>query len=206
MSTPPPDCSTSQNQSRVRAEVLLALLDQVDLAERAFVGHPLGLHVLGREEQFLGIHQQHALPAAGVDHHVGLFQRHAQRLLADDVLAGVGDIDGHLGVQGVGGGDGDHLDVRLLEHLAIVVEDPRNAVLLGQLLGMPGRGRGDGHHLRLFGHDLERRRVDIGLELRADDADLDLSRHLEAASSSVRGSSHRNRLSSFPREDSDNGL
>jgi hypothetical protein len=44
---------------RVRPEMFFGLLDHVNLAERAFVGHLLGFDVFGSEEQFLGIHQQH---------------------------------------------------------------------------------------------------------------------------------------------------
>ena len=45
----------------VRPEVLLALLDEVDLAEGAFPRHLLGLDVLGREEELLGVHEEDAL-------------------------------------------------------------------------------------------------------------------------------------------------
>ena len=114
MNTPPPDFWTSQNQSPWGPKCFLALLDQVDLAERPLVGHSLGLHVLGREEQFFGIHQQHPLAAADVDHLVGLFQGHAQRLFADDMLAGMGGVDGHSRMQRVRRGDRDHLDVASL--------------------------------------------------------------------------------------------
>ena len=46
----------------------------------------------------------------------------------------------------------------------------------------PGRGRGDGHHFGLLGHDLKRRRVDVRLELRADDADFHLALVLHVSS------------------------
>ena len=42
---------------RVRAVVLLALLDQEDVAQRALVDQLLGADVLGREAELLGVHQ-----------------------------------------------------------------------------------------------------------------------------------------------------
>ena len=91
------------------------------------------------------------------------------------MLAGVGDVDGHLAVQVVRGGDRDHLDVALLEHLAVVVEDARDAEAFRQGLGVARRGRADGDDLGLFGHDLEGGGVDLAFELRTDDADFDFS-------------------------------
>ena len=114
---------------------------------------------------------------AGLDHVVGLFQRHAQRLLADDVLAGVGDVERHLAVQAVGRRDRDHLDVGSASICAVVGEPARDAVALRELLGVAGRGRGDGDDLRFFAHLFDRGGVDVGLEPRADDADFDLVSH-----------------------------
>ena len=72
----------------VRAGVLLALLHEMDAPERAFVRHLLRLDVLRREEQLLGVEQQHAGLGARVDHRVRFLERDAERLLADDVLSG----------------------------------------------------------------------------------------------------------------------
>src|SRR2546430_3278121 len=53
----------------------------------------LRLDVFGREEQLLGVEQQYAGLAAGVDHRIGFLQRHAERFFADDVLPRVGGVD-----------------------------------------------------------------------------------------------------------------
>ena len=89
----------------VRARVLLSLLHDVDATERAFVRHLLRLHVLRREEQLLGVEQQHARLRARLDHRVGFLERDAERLLADDVLAGARRVDRDLRVQSVRRGD-----------------------------------------------------------------------------------------------------
>ena len=78
----------------VRAGVLLALLHEMNASERALVRHLLRLDVFRREEQLLGVEQEHAGLRARVDHRVGFLESHAERLLADDVLAGRGGVDG----------------------------------------------------------------------------------------------------------------
>ena len=116
----------------MRAGVLLALLDQDDVAERALVDELLGAHVLRREEQLLGVHQLDAGLAAGGDHRVGLFQGQAERLLADDVLAGAGGVDADLRVQVVRHPDGDHVEIVALEHLSVIGEVARDTELIGK--------------------------------------------------------------------------
>jgi len=91
------------------------------------------------------------------------------------VFAGVGDIDGHLRVQRIGRGDGDHFDIGFFEHVAVVKEDALDAVAFGEGRGVSGRGRGDGYDFGFFGHELEPGGVDIGFELGADDADFNFS-------------------------------
>ncbi len=61
-----------------------------------------------------------AVLLAGVADQLVLFQRQRERLLAEDVLAGLQRLDGDLDVPVVGRDDADHVDVVALEHLAIV--------------------------------------------------------------------------------------
>ena len=79
----------SQNQSECGTEVLLAVLDQEDLAQRSLVDEFLGPHVLRREADLLRVHELHPGGGARGDHLVGLGERSRERFLADDVLAGL---------------------------------------------------------------------------------------------------------------------
>ena len=115
----------------MRAEMFLALLHQVNFAERALVRHFFHFHVFRGEQQLFGIHEQYARFLADVDHLVGFFQRHGQRLLAHHMLARIGDVTRHRAVKMVGRVDGDHLDIFLFEHLAIVVIHVRDAIFFG---------------------------------------------------------------------------
>src|SRR5258708_5161773 len=64
------------------------------------------------------------------DHLFAFGDGHGQRLFADDVLAGGGDVFGHLRVKAVGSGDGDHFDVALFEHFAVIGEDAGDVVAI----------------------------------------------------------------------------
>jgi Mg/Co/Ni transporter MgtE len=55
----------------MRPVVFFRLLDQERLAERTLVHQLLRAHVLGREQQLLGVQQQHAFFTARCDHLVG---------------------------------------------------------------------------------------------------------------------------------------
>ena len=99
----------------VRPGVLLPLLHEMDAPERPLVGHLLRLHVLRREEQLLRVEQQHAGLGAGVDHRVRFLERHAERLLAHDVLPRARRVDRDLRVHPVRRGDGDQLDLRIAQ-------------------------------------------------------------------------------------------
>ena len=104
----------------VRAGVLLALLDEVDVAERALVRHLLRLHVLRREEQLLGVHEEHALrrgrrrssrrPPPASRRAASRRRRACRRARRRS----------SSGVQPVRRRDRDHLDVRLAQQLAVV--------------------------------------------------------------------------------------
>ena len=122
---------------RVRSRVLLPLLHQVHAAEGAFVRHLLRLHVLGREEQLLGVEQQHTGLAARVDHRVRLLERETEGLLAHHVLAGCGGVDRDLGVQPVGCGDRNQFDRGVAQQLAVVGVGARDAVPLGEIRRVP---------------------------------------------------------------------
>ena len=77
----------------------------------------------------------------------GLLDREAQRLLAEDVLAGFGRGDDRVGMQMVGQADVDGVDQAAAEHLAVVRVDPRAAGALGEATGVVGVDVGDGRHL-----------------------------------------------------------
>src|SRR5205814_1877161 len=72
----------------------------------------------------------------------------AQRLLAHHVLAGAGGVNRDLGVQTIGSGDRDHLDVGIAQQLAVVGVRARDAVPPGEARGVSPRGRGHGDDLR----------------------------------------------------------
>src|SRR6185312_9320323 len=156
----------------VRAEVLFTLLDEVDLAEAALIGHFFGLNVFRREEELFRIGQQHAFALAGIDHLVCFGERYAKRLFANHVFPGVREIDGHLGMQVIRGRNRHHLDIGLLEHLFVILKHARDAILPGELLRIAGGRRCNGDDFRLLRHELKRCAVYVPFESRSDDSDL----------------------------------
>ncbi len=92
------------------------------------------------------------------------------------MLAGGRDIERHLAMQIVGRRDGDHLDIGLFQHLAIVGEDSRDPVAFREFRGVTRRRRSDRDNFRFFRHDLKGSGVNIRLKLRSDDSDLHFSR------------------------------
>ena len=161
---------------RVGTVVLLALLEQRRAAERSRVEKLLEPYIFGCEAEFFGVHQLHAGAAARGEHGVGLGQVEAQRLLADDVLAGLGSGQGEGGVGVVGGGDDDHIDVGRADEFQRVGRAVGNVEPPGEGLRIRRRGRGDGRELsaRALQHTL---RMDAGDELRADDANANRASH-----------------------------
>ncbi len=156
----------------VRSGVLLSLFYEVDATERSLIRHLFRLHVLRRKEQLLGVQQQHARLAAGVDHRVGLLQRDTQRLLADDVLPRFGGVDRDLRVQTIRGGNRDELDLRISEQFVVVRVGCRDAVSLREARRLsPGRRR-DPDHFAFVGHHLYRVCDAVRLKARAYDADF----------------------------------
>jgi hypothetical protein len=155
----------------VRAEVLLALLHEVNFSEGAGVGHFLGFEIFWGEEKLFAVHQQDAVFFRDGDHLFAFFNGHRQRLLADDVLARGGTVFGHLGVQAVWRADADHFDVALFEHLAVAGERARDTKSIGKCGGVARRRGGNRDDFRFVRHDLQSRGVNVRLELRSDDAD-----------------------------------
>ncbi len=151
--------------------MLFSLLHQVDSPEGSLVRHLLRLHVFRREEQLLGVEQQHARLGARVDHRVGFLERDTQRLFANDVLAGFGGVDRDLRVQAVGRGDRDQLDLGIAQQIVIIAVRVRDAVALGEIRRVAFGRRRDRHQLGLFRDRFHGARNAIGLEARADDAD-----------------------------------
>ena len=99
----------------VGARVLLELLQHVDVADGALLHQRADALVLRREAQLLGVHQLPLVLAADGDHLVGLFERHAQRLLDDDVAAAVCGAERGLVMEEVRQADVDDLAVGLGE-------------------------------------------------------------------------------------------
>ena len=116
-------------------------------AQGSFVRHRLGVHVLGSEEVLLGIEEEDTGLQAGLDHSVALLQVEGHRLLADDVLACGRGVHGHPGVQVVGTGDGDSVQVGQAQQFAVVSEHVGYAAPPGEGPTLLPVMRGDGDHL-----------------------------------------------------------
>ena len=173
ISTPPPDRSTSQNQSAWGPKCFSLDLTRYTRPKPTLVGDLLRSQVFRSEEQFLGVHEKHALTASHVSiMKISLSHRHAQGLLTDDVLARACRIDRQLAVS------------RRSESRSSPTRCPdprasrdsrttaRYTVPTRQILRVAGGGRSHSDHLG-FVDLLDRGDVDIGLKLRADDTDLD---------------------------------
>ena len=76
----------------MRAKMLLYLFYHINLAKRPLVSHFLCLHILGREKQFLRIHQFNVRRSAGFDHLIGFGQIKAHGLLEDHVRGRVSSL------------------------------------------------------------------------------------------------------------------
>ena len=118
--------------------MLFSLLDEVHATECAFVCHLLGLDVFRGEEKLFGVKEKHAGFTARLDHFVCFLERYAEGLFADDVFARVRCIDSHPRVQAVRRGDGNHLDILVLQQVAIIGIVRWNAVAARECLGVPG--------------------------------------------------------------------
>ena len=86
--------------------------------------------------------------ARRVDHALGLGRGQGQRLLAQDVLAGLGGRDRPLRVEVVGQRDVDRVDLGIGEQRLVGGVGARDAQLgCATLRAGPGVARGDGHDL-----------------------------------------------------------
>ena len=84
-------------------------------------------HVHGPEKlillaPLLGADEEHLLGEllGGVAAELVFFERQRQRLLAEDVLAGLKGLDGDLHMPVIGGDDADDVDVLAIEHFPVV--------------------------------------------------------------------------------------
>ena len=114
-----------------------------------------------------------------VRHLLGLAEGHPHGLLAVDVLAGRDGGKGHLAVEGVRSGDGDQIDLRILDESAPIVRRPRKAEPRRRILGLR---EGDvaehlqprARHIAEYRlHRAEGEGVALAHEARADQSDTD---------------------------------
>ena len=152
--------------------MFFALLDEINFAEGAGVGHFFDFEIFRSEEEFFAVHEEDAGFFCGGDHLFAFGDGHGERLFADDVLADGGGVFGHLAMEAVGRADADDFDGGIFEHFAVVGVGARDVEALGEMFGVAGSGGGDGDEFGFVGHDLERGGMDVGLELGADDADF----------------------------------
>ena len=172
MKTPPPDLSTSQNQAACGPKCFSLCLTRYTLPNAPWSAISLAFTYFGVKNSSSAYisstpcRRQTSIMSSASSSVI------AQRLLADHVLARAGDVDGHLGVQIIRRGDRDHLDILLRQHLAIVVEDARDAVSFRQRLGMPGVGEATATTSASSGIMRNDSPLNIRLEPRADDPHL----------------------------------
>ena len=89
-----------------------------------------------------GLHDHQAgVGVVHLRHRPGLVGVGGERLLAQDVLAGLEGRDGPVAVQPVGERVVDGVDVGIAHQFGVIVQDAGDLVLAGELLG-PGTGRG----------------------------------------------------------------
>ena len=82
-----------------------------------------------------GFEQEHVVVARGLDERHRLTHVGGQRLLAENVLAGLGRLDAPLGMEMVGQGVVDHVHVRVGEQRRVAPVAPRHVELGAERLG-----------------------------------------------------------------------
>jgi len=98
----------------VRTEMLFALFDEINLSNAPASAISLAFKYFGVKKKLLRVHEQDAvLLCTAIISSPSRWSWPA--FFADDVLACRGDVLGHLRVEAVGRGDGDHLDVAIFE-------------------------------------------------------------------------------------------
>ena len=144
-----------QKPITVWTEMFFALFDEMDFSERPGVGHFFRLQKFGREEKFLSIHQEHTMLFRGTDHLLTFGNGQGQRLFADNVLSSRRAVLCHLRMQTVRCRNGHHLDVFLVNHLAVVGKDSWDIEFPGERCCIARSGRGYSDYLSCLWHDLQ---------------------------------------------------
>jgi len=88
--------------------MFFALLDEMNFAERSSIRHFLGFQIIWRKEKLLTVHQENAVAFATAIISSPSATVIASGFFANNVFTGCGDVFGHLRVQTVGHGDGNH--------------------------------------------------------------------------------------------------
>ena len=102
---------------------VIAGLALADVADFAVADHLVGL-VPGRVGHRLHADCHDAVVLLhGIDDGVGLVDGAGHRLLAVDIFAGGGGVDGHLGMPVIGRGDADNIDFLQFQDMAVVFGD-----------------------------------------------------------------------------------
>jgi hypothetical protein len=126
------------------AIMLLGLLYERGLPQRAAIKELFETNVFGRETKFFGVHELHRGLLAGGNHSVRIRQIQAQRLLHYDVLARGGRIQGDLAVKVVGRSNHNQIKLGQFKESTIIGERLRDAEFAGELLHVLPRWRGCG--------------------------------------------------------------
>ena len=102
--------------------------------------------------------------ARGLGDRVHLVQGHGQRLLAEDVFAGLGRLDGPRGVEAVGQRDVDDVDVRVSQHRLVAAERAGDAPFggVGLRVGQVAAGDRGQPVARRCAQRGDQRPVDVG--------------------------------------------
>ena len=98
----------------------------INLAEGAFVGQLLRPHVLRCETEVLAVHQDHAGPAAFLDHPLALRRVQRHRLVDEHMLARGGRGKRHLAMQVIRTRDRNGIHEPAVQHVLVVLEHVRN--------------------------------------------------------------------------------
>ena len=170
-STPPPERRTSQNQGACGPACFSLCLTRTTSPSAPSSTSCLARTYFGAKNSssayisFTPASRQAAIIASASS------KCQAERLLADDVLAGMGGVDADLRVQVVRHPDGHHVEIVALQHLSIVGEVMRDTELIGQGAATLGTWRGDGDDLGIR-HMRKGLGVQVSDEPGADDADV----------------------------------
>jgi hypothetical protein len=100
-------------------------LNNFEVSKDFFTRKPDTLNGVWVEAAAVPNGQQAIGSLAGVDHLLAFFDGNFHRLFAQDMFAGLGRLDGVLGVQGIGRNDINNINIRVVAHLfhRVVVVD-----------------------------------------------------------------------------------